>query len=140
MEPGEPRPKHRPDFARPRLVAEMDRFAARRGGRVYDVLSPAVSKTNRRRADFADSKGEKANPRTRPRQRGALTSWWSDARRSRLIFSRFRRLDRVSPSRRLLCAVFFERDVQNLVDVFDWNEFDLLFRFLGNIDKIFLVQ
>ncbi len=53
MEPGKSRTKHRPDFARPRLVIEMDRLAARRDRSVHDVLSPAVSKTNRRRTDFA---------------------------------------------------------------------------------------
>src|SRR5438552_1103833 len=53
MESGEPRPKHRADFARSGLALEMDRLAAGGDWGVHDVLSPALPETNRGRTDPA---------------------------------------------------------------------------------------
>src|SRR4051812_18894633 len=47
VEPGKYQSKHCADFARSRLVFEMDRFAARGDRRIHDVLSSAVPETNR---------------------------------------------------------------------------------------------
>src|SRR5215469_6030016 len=66
LEPGKSFTKHRADFARSGLAIEMDRFAACRYRCVHDVLFPAVSETNRRRANQAlDSKTRRRNRQRR---------------------------------------------------------------------------
>ena len=66
LESGKSRSKHRADIARSRLAIEMDRFPARSDWRVYDVLSPAIPKTNRRRTDHVfGSEAKESNSRTR---------------------------------------------------------------------------
>jgi hypothetical protein len=37
-------------------------------------------------------------------------------------------------------AVLLQRDAQGLIDIFDRNEFEFLFRFLRYIDKVFFVE
>src|SRR6266567_9539745 len=61
LESGKSRTKHGADFARSRLAIEMDQLFARCDWRVHDVLSPALSKTNRRRTDHADCPKAKRN-------------------------------------------------------------------------------
>jgi len=53
---------------------------------------------------------------------------WHRLRRSRSTWLLFR------------CAVLLQRGFQNFIDVFHRDEFEFLFRFLGNVDEIFFVE